>query len=157
MADSGARGSKQQIAQLSRYARADAKPSGEIIETPITANFREGLNVLQYSSPARRAQRFGRYRFERPRIPASNRRLVDVSQDVIVAENDCGTSEGIFVESIIESAKSSSRWRRMWARGLEDQRDFEGSLIVAVNQEITEELAGLIQAAGIERVKSARC
>src|SRR5207245_4519828 len=83
------------------------------------------------------------------------RRLVDVSQDVIVAENDCGTTEGIYVEPIIESGEiiEALRDRIVGRVALEDQRDYEGNVIVGVNQEITEELAGAIHAAGIERVK----
>ncbi|MBV9156877.1 MAG: DNA-directed RNA polymerase subunit beta', partial [Acidobacteriaceae bacterium] len=83
------------------------------------------------------------------------RRLVDVAQDVIVSENDCGTTEGIVVEPIIESGEiiEPLRDRIVGRVALEDQRDYEGSVIVGVNQEITEELAAAIQAAGIERVK----
>src|SRR5437016_8785697 len=156
MADSGARGSKQQIRQLSGMRGLMAKPSGEIIETPITANFREGLNVLQYFISTHGARKgLADTALKTADSGYLTRRLVDVSQDVIVAENDCGTTEGIFVESIIESGEiiEPLRDRIVGRVALEDQRDFEGNLIVAVNQEITEELAGLIQAAGIERVK----
>jgi DNA-directed RNA polymerase subunit beta' len=78
-----------------------------------------------------------------------------VAQDVIVSENDCGTGEGIFVEPIIESGEiiEPLRDRIVGRVALEDQKDYEGSVIVGVNQEITEELAAAIQAAGIERVK----
>ena len=156
MADSGARGSKQQIRQLSGMRGLMAKPSGEIIETPITANFREGLNVLQYFISTHGARKgLADTALKTADSGYLTRRLVDVSQDVIIAENDCGTSEGIFVESIIESGEiiEPLRDRIVGRVVLEDQRDFEGNLIVGVNQEITEELAGLIQAAGIERVK----
>src|SRR6202011_1704130 len=83
------------------------------------------------------------------------RRLVDVSQDVIVAETDCGTTEGIYVEPIIESGEiiEPLRDRIVGRVAQEDQRDFEGNVIVAVNHEIDEDLANLIQASGIERVK----
>jgi DNA-directed RNA polymerase subunit beta' len=83
------------------------------------------------------------------------RRLVDVSQDVIIAETDCGTTEGIYVEPIIESGEiiEPLRDRIVGRVALEDQKDYEGNVIVAVNQEITEDLAAAIQAAGIERVK----
>ena len=83
------------------------------------------------------------------------RRLVDVAQDVIISENDCGTTEGIIVEPIIESGEiiEPLRDRIVGRVALEDQRDYEGNVIVAVNQEITEDLAAAIQAAGIERVK----
>src|ERR1017187_9047100 len=77
------------------------------------------------------------------------------SQDVIISENDCGTTEGISVEPIIESGETIEALRdRIVGRvALEDQRDYEGNVIVHINQEITEELAAAIQAAGIERVK----
>jgi DNA-directed RNA polymerase subunit beta' len=156
MADSGARGSKQQIRQLSGMRGLMAKPSGEIIETPITANFREGLNVLQYFISTHGARKgLADTALKTADSGYLTRRLVDVSQDVIVAENDCGTTEGIFVESIIESGEiiEPLRDRIVGRVVLEDQRDFEGNLIIGVNQEVTEELAGLIQAAGIERVK----
>jgi len=83
------------------------------------------------------------------------RRLVDVAQDVIVTENDCGTTEGIYVEPIIESGEiiEPLRDRIVGRVALEDQKDYEGNIIVHINQEITEDLAAAIQAAGIERVK----
>jgi DNA-directed RNA polymerase subunit beta' len=156
MADSGARGSKQQIRQLSGMRGLMAKPSGEIIETPITANFREGLNVLQYFISTHGARKgLADTALKTADSGYLTRRLVDVSQDVIVAENDCGTTEGIFVEPIIESGEiiEPLRDRIVGRVALEDQRDYEGNIIVGVNQEITEDLAAAIQAAGIERVK----
>jgi DNA-directed RNA polymerase subunit beta' len=156
MADSGARGSKQQIRQLSGMRGLMAKPSGEIIETPITANFREGLNVLQYFISTHGARKgLADTALKTADSGYLTRRLVDVSQDVIVAETDCGTTEGIFVEPIIESGEiiEPLRDRIVGRVALEDQRDYEGNVIVEVNQEITEELAAAIHAAGIERVK----
>ncbi|MDQ6699667.1 MAG: DNA-directed RNA polymerase subunit beta' [Acidobacteriota bacterium] len=156
MADSGARGSKQQIRQLSGMRGLMAKPSGEIIETPITANFREGLNVLQYFISTHGARKgLADTALKTADSGYLTRRLVDVSQDVIVAEDDCGTTEGIFVEPIIESGEiiEPLRDRIVGRVALEDQRDFEGGVIVGVNQEITEEIAASIHAAGIERVK----
>src|SRR5438477_11214158 len=156
MADSGARGSKQQIRQLSGMRGLMAKPSGEIIETPITANFREGLNVLQYFISTHGARKgLADTALKTADSGYLTRRLVDVSQDVIVAETDCGTVEGIFVEPIIESGEiiEPLRDRIVGRVALEDQRDYEGNVIVGVNQEITEELAASIHAAGIERVK----
>src|SRR6266480_188822 len=156
MADSGARGSKQQIRQLSGMRGLMAKPSGEIIETPITANFREGLNVLQYFISTHGA-RMGLADTALKTADSGylTRRLVDVAQDVIVAETDCGTTEGIFVEPIIESGEiiEPLRDRIVGRVALEDQRYYEGNVIVGVNQEITEELAAAIHASGIERVK----
>jgi DNA-directed RNA polymerase subunit beta' len=156
MADSGARGSKQQIRQLSGMRGLMAKPSGEIIETPITANFREGLNVLQYFISTHGARKgLADTALKTADSGYLTRRLVDVAQDVIVTEDDCGTTEGIVVEPIIESGEiiEPLRDRIVGRVALEDQRDYEGNVIVAVNEEITEELAAAIQAAGIERVK----
>ena len=156
MADSGARGSKQQIRQLSGMRGLMAKPSGEIIETPITANFREGLNVLQYFISTHGARKgLADTALKTADSGYLTRRLVDVAQDVIISENDCGTTEGIVVEPIIESGEiiEALRDRIVGRVALEDQRDYEGNVIVAVNQEITEDLAAAIQAAGIERVK----
>src|SRR5438067_949127 len=156
MADSGARGSKQQIRQLSGMRGLMAKPSGEIIETPITANFREGLNVLQYFISTHGARKsLANTALKTADSGYLTRRLVDVAQDVIVSENDCGTGEGIYVEPIIESGEiiEPLRDRIVGRVALEDQKDYEGSVIVGINEEITEELAAAIQAAGIERVK----
>ena len=106
MADSGARGSKQQIRQLSGMRGLMAKPSGEIIETPITANFREGLNVLQYFISTHGARKgLADTALKTADSGYLTRRLVDVAQDVIITENDCGTTEGIYVEPIIESGE----------------------------------------------------
>ncbi|MCU1257803.1 MAG: DNA-directed polymerase, beta subunit [Bryobacterales bacterium] len=156
MADSGARGSKQQIRQLSGMRGLMAKPSGEIIETPITANFREGLNVLQYFISTHGARKgLADTALKTADSGYLTRRLCDVAQDVIISETDCGTTEGIYVEPIIESGEIIEPLRdRIVGRVVqEDQRDFEGNVIVHVNNEINEELANLIQAAGIERVK----
>src|SRR5476651_741842 len=156
MADSGARGSKQQIRQLSGMRGLMAKPSGEIIETPITANFREGLNVLQYFISTHGARKgLADTALKTADSGYLTRRLCDVAQDVIVTEDDCGTGDGIYVEPIIESGEiiEPLRDRIVGRVALEDQVDYEGSTIIKVNNEITEELANQIQAAGIERVK----
>ncbi|MFL6446095.1 MAG: DNA-directed RNA polymerase subunit beta' [Bryobacteraceae bacterium] len=156
MADSGARGSKQQIRQLSGMRGLMARPSGEIIETPITANFREGLNVLEYFISTHGARKgLADTALKTADSGYLTRRLCDVAQDVIITEDDCGTSDGIYVEPIIESGEiiEPLRDRIVGRVALEDQRDYENEIIVSVNQEITEELASAIQAAGIERVK----
>ncbi|OFV96923.1 MAG: DNA-directed RNA polymerase subunit beta' [Acidobacteria bacterium RIFCSPLOWO2_12_FULL_54_10] len=156
MADSGARGSKQQIRQLSGMRGLMAKPSGEIIETPITANFREGLTVLQYFISTHGARKgLADTALKTADSGYLTRRLVDVAQDVIITEVDCGTVDGIFVESIVESGEIIEPFRdRVVGRvSLERVRDYEGNVIVDVNQEITETLANAIQQAGIERVK----
>jgi DNA-directed RNA polymerase subunit beta' len=156
MADSGARGSKQQIRQLSGMRGLMAKPSGEIIETPITANFREGLNVLQYFISTHGARKgLADTALKTADSGYLTRRLVDVAQDVIISEFDCGTLDGIYVEPIVEAGEvvEPLRDRIVGRVSLEQIRDYEGNVIVDVNQEINEDLAAAIQAAGIERVK----
>ena len=156
MADSGARGSKQQIRQLSGMRGLMAKPSGEIIETPITANFREGLTVLQYFISTHGARKgLADTALKTADSGYLTRRLVDVAQDVIVSEQNCGTVEGIYVGPIIESGEiiEPLRDRIIGRVSLEKIKDYEGSVIVEVNQEITEDLASAIQGAGIEKVK----
>src|SRR5271167_4456392 len=156
MADSGARGSKQQIRQLSGMRGLMAKPSGEVIETPITSNFREGLTVLQYFISTHGARKgLADTALKTADSGYLTRRLVDVAQDVIINERDCGTTDGIYVEPIIEAGVEVEPLRdRVVGRvSLERVRDFEGAVIVDINQEITEELANSIQAAGIERVR----
>jgi DNA-directed RNA polymerase subunit beta' len=156
MADSGARGSKQQIRQLSGMRGLMARPSGEIIETPITANFREGLTVLQYFISTHGARKgLADTALKTADSGYLTRRLVDVAQDVIISENDCGTLDGIYVGSIVEAGDiiEPLRDRIIGRVSLEKIKDYEGSVIVDVNDEITEELANAIQAAGIERVK----
>src|SRR6202158_5012690 len=156
MADSGARGSKQQIRQLSGMRGLMAKPSGEVIETPITSNFREGLTVLQYFISTHGARKgLADTALKTADSGYLTRRLVDVAQDVIINERDCGTTDGIFVEPIIEAGVEVEPLRdRIVGRvSLDRIKDFEGSVIVEVNQEITEELANQVQGAGIERVR----
>ena len=93
MADSGARGSTQQIRQLAGMRGLMAKPSGEIIETPITANFREGLSVLQYFISTHGARKgLADTALKTANSGYLTRRLVDVAQDAIITEYDCGTS-----------------------------------------------------------------
>ncbi len=156
MADSGARGSKQQIRQLSGMRGLMAKPTGEIIETPITANFREGLTVLEYFISTHGARKgLADTALKTADSGYLTRRLVDVAQDVIISEIDCGTADGIYVEPIIEAGIEVEPLRdRVVGRvSLDKIKDYEGNVIVDINQEISEELANAIQAAGIERVK----
>ncbi len=156
MADSGARGSKQQIRQLSGMRGLMAKPSGEVIEQPITSNFREGLTVLQYFISTHGARKgLADTALKTADSGYLTRRLVDVAQDVIINEGDCGTTDGIYVEPIIEAGVEVEPLRdRVVGRvSLERIKDYEGSVIVEINQEISEELANQIQGAGIERVK----
>ena len=156
MADSGARGSKQQIRQLSGMRGLMAKPSGEIIETPITANFREGLTVLQYFISTHGARKgLADTALKTADSGYLTRRLVDVAQDVIISELDCGTVEGIYVMPIIEAGETIEPLRdRIIGRvSLEKLKDYEGKVIVDINDEIDEDKASAVQAAGIERVK----
>ena len=133
-----------------------AKPSGEIIETPITANFREGLTVLQYFISTHGARKgLADTALKTADSGYLTRRLVDVAQDVIISEIDCGTVDGIYVEPIVEAGVEVEPLRdRIVGRvSLEKIKDYEGNVIVDINQEISEDLANAIQAAGIERVK----
>jgi DNA-directed RNA polymerase subunit beta' len=156
MADSGARGSKQQIRQLSGMRGLMAKPSGEIIETPITANFREGLTVLEYFISTHGARKgLADTALKTADSGYLTRRLVDVAQDVIVSEHDCGTVEGIYVTAIVESGEiiEPLRDRIIGRVSLEKIKDYEGNVIVEINQEVTDDLASAVQAAGVEKVK----
>jgi DNA-directed RNA polymerase subunit beta' len=157
MADSGARGSKQQIRQLAGMRGLMARPSGEIIENPITSNFREGLTVLQYFISTHGARKgLADTALKTADSGYLTRRLVDVSQDVIISDHDCGTVDGIEIRPIIESGEviEPLRDRIVGRVSLESVKDpFGGDVIAKVNEEITEEKANAIQAAGIDKVK----
>jgi DNA-directed RNA polymerase subunit beta' len=106
MADSGARGSAAQIRQLSGMRGLMAKPDGSIIETPITANFREGLNVLQYFISTHGARKgLADTALKTANSGYLTRRLVDVTQDLVVTENDCGTREGLVLKALVEGGE----------------------------------------------------
>ena len=157
MADSGARGSKQQMRQLAGMRGLMAKPSGEIIETPITSNFREGLTVLQYFISTHGARKgLADTALKTADSGYLTRRLVDVAQDVIISEDDCRTLDGIYVGAIIEGGEVIEPLRdRIVGRVLlEDVFDpLTEDKLAEANQEITEDVANNIQAAGVERVK----
>jgi DNA-directed RNA polymerase subunit beta' len=157
MADSGARGSAQQVRQLAGMRGLMAKPSGEIIETPITANFREGLTVLQYFISTHGARKgLADTALKTANAGYLTRRLVDVAQDVVIRENDCGTLDGIEVESLIEGGEiiESMRERILGRVALEEIRDpFSSEVIVRGNEEIDETLADRIEDIGIDKVK----
>jgi len=157
MADSGARGSAQQVRQLAGMRGLMAKPSGEIIETPITANFREGLTVLQYFISTHGARKgLADTALKTANAGYLTRRLVDVAQDVVIRENDCGTLDGIEVESLVEGGEiiESMKERILGRVALEEIRDpFSGDVIVKGNEEIDEGLADRIEDIGIDRVK----
>ncbi len=156
MADSGARGSRQQIRQLAGMRGLMAKPSGEIIETPITANFREGLSVLQYFISTHGARKgLADTALKTADSGYLTRRLVDVSQDVTVAEHDCHTLDGIYVTPIVEGGEviESLRDRIIGRVTLEEMfHPATHEVIVPANQLIDEELAEKIENSGITRV-----
>src|SRR5690554_484298 len=106
MADSGARGSAAQIRQLAGMRGLMAKPDGSIVETPITANFREGLNVLQYFISTHGARKgLADTALKTANSGYLTRRLVDVTQDLVITENDCGTREGFVMKALIEGGE----------------------------------------------------
>jgi DNA-directed RNA polymerase subunit beta' len=157
MADSGARGSKQQIRQLAGMRGLMAKPSGEIIETPITANFREGLEVMHYFISTHGARKgLADTALKTADSGYLTRRLVDVAQDVIISEDDCGTLDGIEARAIIESGEiiEPLRDRIVGRVTLENIVDpFSGETILDIGDEIDEDKASAVQEAGIEKVK----
>ncbi len=157
MADSGARGSAQQIRQLAGMRGLMAKPSGEIIETPITANFREGLTVLQYFIYTHGARKgLADTALKTANSGYLTRRLVDVAQDAIISEDDCGTLDGIYMTSLVEGGEIiEAIGERILGRvALEEVVDpFSEELLVHANEEIDEEKVEKIGEAGVEKVK----
>jgi len=157
MADSGARGSSQQIRQLGGMRGLMAKPSGEIIETPITANFREGLTVLQYFISTHGARKgLADTALKTANSGYLTRRLVDIAQDVIINEFDCGTTDGIFVSALVEGGEiiQPIEERILGRLAAEDIRDpVTGEVIVSFNEEITEERTKDVVEAAVDRVK----
>lgn len=156
MADSGARGSKDQMRQLAGMRGLMAKPSGEIIETPITANFREGLTVLQYFISTHGARKgLADTALKTANSGYLTRRLVDVAQDCVISEPDCGTIDGIYVTPLVEGGEIIERVKdRVLGRtALEDIVDpHTNEVLVRANEEIDEDAAERIEEAGIERV-----
>jgi DNA-directed RNA polymerase subunit beta' len=156
MADSGARGSEKQMVQLAGMRGLMAKPSGEIIETPITANFREGLTVGQYFISTHGARKgLADTALKTANSGYLTRRLVDVAQDCIVAEDDCRTLDGIPVRALIEGGEIIDRLsdRILGRVALEDLYDADDNLMLEANLEITEEAARKIENSGIDEVK----
>ena len=157
MADSGARGSAQQIRQLAGMRGLMAKPDGSIIETPITANFREGLTVLQYFISTHGARKgLADTALKTANSGYLTRRLVDVAQDAIIIEQDCDTIDGIEVSSLTEGGEVIERVgdRILGRVALDDIVDpVTDKLLVEANQLIDEGLVAVIEDAGIERVK----
>jgi DNA-directed RNA polymerase subunit beta' len=157
MADSGARGSAQQIRQLAGMRGLMAKPSGEIIETPITANFREGLTVLQYFISTHGARKgLADTALKTANSGYLTRRLVDVAQDAVISEDDCGTLDGIEMTPLMEGGEIIEPLgdRVLGRVTLEDVRDpFTGEVIIHANREITEDIVQRIEDAALERIK----
>ncbi len=157
MADSGARGSKNQIRQLAGMRGLMASPSGRTIEVPITSNFREGLNVLEfYMSTHGSRKGLADTALRTADSGYLTRRLVDVAQQVIVTEDDCGTDEYLeavaFVDGreVIEELKDRIEGRYSFEDVVHPET---GELLVAANTMITDDIAQAIVDAGIERVK----
>ncbi len=157
MADSGARGSKLQIRQLAGMRGLMAKPSGEIIETPITSNFREGLSVLEYFISTHGARKgLADTALKTADAGYLTRRLIDVAQEVIVIEEDCGTVNGITLSAIIEGDEVvvSLKERIVGRVALDNIVDIvTDEVIVKAGDEITEEKAEKIEELGIEKIK----
>ncbi len=157
MADSGARGSRSQIRQLAGMRGLMAKPSGDIIELPIRSNFKEGLSVIEFFISTNGARKgLADTALKTADAGYLTRRLVDIAQDVVVTKEDCGTINGIDMtalkdgEEVVEELADRIRGRFTLERV---KHPITGEVIIDVNQEISDTVAGEIEAAGIERVK----
>ena len=157
MADSGSRGNKQQIRQLAGIRGLMSKPSGEIMETPIVSNLREGLNVLQYFISTHGARKgLADTALKTANSGYLTRKLVDVAQEAIVDEHDCGTLKGVNVTAIVENGELIEPFidRIIGRTSLERVvHPDTNETIVDMNQEITEEIAQKFQELGIEKVR----
>lgn len=156
MADSGARGSINQIRQLAGMRGLMASTSGKTIEIPIKSNFREGLSVLEYFISARGARKgLADTALRTADSGYLTRRLVDVSQDVIIREEDCGAKKGIWVEDIKEGNQiiEPLRERLLGRYPVDDVCDSEGNIVVPKDRMMDESDADAVLAAGITRVQ----
>src|SRR5687767_6263289 len=157
MADSGARGSAAQIRQLAGMRGLMAKPDGSIIETPITANFREGLTVLEYFISSHGARKgLADTALKTADSGYLTRKLVDASQDVIINEDDCGTTQGIVVRPIYEGDEEvvDLATRIIGRTSCETIKDpVSGSAVVKKNALMDENTANAIQKVGVEQLK----
>ncbi|MDP2861192.1 MAG: DNA-directed RNA polymerase subunit beta' [Desulfobacterales bacterium] len=157
MADSGARGSKDQMRQLAGMRGLMAKPSGEIIETPISANFREGLSVLQYFISTHGARKgLADTALKTANSGYLTRRLADVAQDCVVMEDDCGTMMGVDVEPLFEGGEVIQRLgERVLGRvAIDDIIDpFTDDVLVKKGDELDEKAVKRIEDAGITSVR----
>src|SRR5213596_1100549 len=157
MADSGARGSAAQIRQLAGMRGLMAKPDGSIIETPITANFREGLNVLQYFISTHGARKgLADTALKTANSGYLTRRLVDVAQDLVVTEVDCGTMEGSLMRAIVEGGEviESLRDRILGRVAAEDVLHPESrNVVVPAGQMFDEDVVEELETIGVDEVK----
>ena len=157
MADSGARGSAAQIRQLAGMRGLMAKPDGSIIETPITANFREGLNVLQYFISTHGARKgLADTALKTANSGYLTRRLVDVTQDLVVTEDDCGTGNGTLMRAIVEGGEviESLRDRILGRTAADDVLNPETQqVVIAAGQIVDEDGCDLIDSLGIDEVR----
>ncbi len=157
MADSGARGSAAQIRQLAGMRGLMAKPDGSIIETPITANFREGLNVLQYFISTHGARKgLADTALKTANSGYLTRRLVDVTQDLVVVEDDCGTANGFTMKALIEGGEVvEPLGERILGRVVaEDLIDPEnGALLATAGTLFDESLVNRVENSGVDEVK----
>lgn len=158
MVDSGARGNRQQVRQLAGVRGLMAKPSGDIIEKPILANFREGLTVLEYFISTHGARKgLADTALKTADSGYMTRKLVDVAQDVIIREADCGTTNGIWVQAVYEGedevVKLSDRINGRFSCDDVPNPSSPKELLVRANEEIDEVKAKAIDAAGVEKVK----
>src|ERR1700704_2829402 len=157
MADSGARGSAAQIRQLAGMRGLMAKPDGSIIETPITANFREGLNVLQYFISTHGARKgLADTALKTANSGYLTRRLVDVTQDLVVTEEDCGTVQGVAMKALIEGGEvvESLRERILGRVSTTELINPEsGQVMFPVNSLLDEDAVEAIEAVGLDEIK----
>ncbi|MEE1654493.1 DNA-directed RNA polymerase subunit beta' [Brachymonas sp. G13] len=157
MADSGARGSAAQIRQLAGMRGLMAKPDGSIIETPITANFREGLNVLQYFISTHGARKgLADTALKTANSGYLTRRLVDVTQDLVVTEHDCGTSDGQVMRAIVEGGEviESLRDRILGRSAAEEVLHPETrEVLTRPGEMFDEDMMDVLEAAGVDEVK----
>jgi len=157
MADSGARGSAAQIRQLAGMRGLMAKPDGSIIETPITANFREGLNVLQYFISTHGARKgLADTALKTANSGYLTRRLVDVTQDLVVTEDDCGTTDGQLMRAIVEGGEviESLRERVLGRTAAEDILHPENrSVLVPAGEMLDEDVIDVLEQFGVDEVK----
>jgi DNA-directed RNA polymerase subunit beta' len=157
MADSGARGSAAQIRQLAGMRGLMAKPDGSIIETPITANFREGLNVLQYFISTHGARKgLADTALKTANSGYLTRRLVDVTQDLVITEDDCGTQNGMNMRALVEGGEVIESLRdRVLGRvaAIEVQHPETQEMLAPAGTMLDEDLLDVLEAAGVDEVK----